>query len=100
MRGKGHGGVSDGKYRLPLSVSLPFDPFMVIENWRKRLDIGLILKVAGVGILVSAASQILAKSGRDEQSMLVIVSGIIVVLIMLVGEIEKLFSLVISVFGF
>lgn len=64
------------------------------------MDIGLILKVAGVGILVSAASQILSKSGRDEQSMLVIVSGIIVVLIMLVGEIEKLFSLVISVFGF
>ena len=64
------------------------------------MDMGLILKVAGVGILVSAASQILSKSGRDEQSMLVIVSGIIVVLIMLVGEIEKLFSLVISVFGF
>ena len=64
------------------------------------LDIGLILKVAGVGILVSAAAQILSKSGRDEQSMLVTVAGIIVVLIMLVGEIEKLFDLVISVFGF
>lgn len=64
------------------------------------MDIGLILKVAGVGILVSAAAQILSKSGRDEQSTLVTVAGIIVVLIMLVGEIEKLFSLVISVFGF
>ncbi len=64
------------------------------------LDIGLILKVAGVGILVSAATQILAKSGRDEQSMLVTVAGIIVVLIMLVGEIEKLFELVCTVFGF
>ena len=64
------------------------------------LDIGIILKVAGVGILVSAASQILSKSGRDEQSMLVIISGIIVVLVMLVGEIEKLFELVCSVFGF
>lgn len=64
------------------------------------LDIGLILKVAGVGILVSAASQILQKSGRDEQSMLVVIAGIIVVLVMLVGEIEKLFQLVISVFGF
>ncbi len=64
------------------------------------LDIGLILKVAGVGILVSAAAQILQKSGRDEQSTLVVISGIIVVLIMLVGEIEKLFELVISVFGF
>lgn len=64
------------------------------------MDIGLILKVAGVGILVSAASQILTKYGRDEQSTLVIISGIIVVLIMLIGEIEKLFELVISVFGF
>ena len=64
------------------------------------MDIGLILKVAGVGILVSAAAQILQKSGRDEQSTLVVISGIIVVLIMLVGEIEKLFELVMSVFGF
>ena len=64
------------------------------------LDIGIILKVAGVGILVSAAAQILSKSGRDEQSMLVTVAGIIVVLIMLVGEIEKLFELVCSAFGF
>lgn len=64
------------------------------------MDIGLILKVAGVGILVSAAAQILQKSGRDEQSTLVVISGIIVVLIMLVGEIEKLFQLVVSVFGF
>ena len=64
------------------------------------LDIGIILKVAGVGILVSAATQILSKSGRDEQSMLVTIAGIIVVLIMLVGEIEKLFELVCSIFGF
>lgn len=64
------------------------------------MDIGLILKVAGVGILVSVASQILSKSGRDEQSMLVTIAGIVVVLIMLVQEIDKLFELVCSVFGF
>ena len=62
------------------------------------MDIAIILKVAGVGILVSAASQILNKSGRDEQAMLVTVAGIIVVLIMLVGEIDELFMLVRSVF--
>lgn len=80
------------------------DPFVVKKKRNIRgvimLDIGLILKVAGVGILVSAAAQILQKSGRDEQSMLVVIAGIIVVLVMLVGEIEKLFQLVISVFGF
>ena len=64
------------------------------------MDIGLILKVAGVGILVSAASQILSKSGRDEQAMLVTIAGIVVVLILLIGEIEKLFDLVCSVCGF
>lgn len=64
------------------------------------MDISIILKVAGVGILVAAATQILSKSGRDEQSMLVSVAGIIVVLIMLVGEIQKLFELVRSIFGF
>ena len=64
------------------------------------LDIGIILKVAGVGILVSAAAQILSKSGRDEQSTLVTVAGIIVVLIMIIGEIEKLFEMICSVFGF
>ena len=64
------------------------------------MDIGLILKVSGVGILVSAASQILSKSGRDEQAMLVTIAGIVVVLILLIGEIEKLFDLVCSVFGF
>jgi len=64
------------------------------------IDIGIILKVAGVGILVSAAASILSKSGRDEQSTLVIIAGIVVVLVMLVGEIEKLFMLVRSVFGF
>lgn len=66
----------------------------------RQMDIGLILKVAGVGILVSVASQILSKSGRDEQSMLVTIAGIVVVLIMLVQEIDKLFELVCSVFGF
>lgn len=64
------------------------------------MDIGVILKVAGVGILVSVAAQILSKSGRDEQAMLVTIAGIVVVFLMLIDEIDKLFSLIRSVFGF
>ena len=63
------------------------------------MDIGMILKVAGVGILVSVAAQILSKSGRDEQSMLVVIAGIVVVLLMLVGEIGELLAEVRRVFG-
>ncbi len=64
------------------------------------MDIGLIIKVAGVGILVSVACQILSKSGRDEQSMLVTIAGIVVVLLLLVEEIGELFDLIATVFGF
>ncbi len=64
------------------------------------MDVSLILKIAGVGILVSITSAILNKSGRDEQAMLVTLAGIIVVMLMLVGEIGTLFETVQSVFGF
>ncbi len=58
----------------------------------------LILKVVGIGILVTVAVQILNKSGRDEQAMLVTVSGIIIVLLMLVREMGGLFDSVKSIF--
>ena len=64
------------------------------------MDISLIIKVAGVGILVSVATQILSKSGRDEQSMLVTLAGIVVVLLLLVDEIAMLFDRICAVFGF
>lgn len=64
------------------------------------MDVSLILKIAGVGILVSCASSVLSKSGRDEQANLVTVAGVIVVMLMLVGEMGKLFDTVRAVFGF
>lgn len=62
------------------------------------MDISLILKIAGVGLLVSISSAILSKSGKDEQSMMVTLAGIVVVMLMLVGEIGTLFETVRSVF--
>ena len=64
------------------------------------MDVSLILRVAGIGVLVSIVSAILNKSGRDEQAMLVGVAGIVVVMLMLVGEMGELFRSVRSVFGF
>ncbi|MBQ9780704.1 MAG: stage III sporulation protein AC [Clostridia bacterium] len=63
------------------------------------MDISLIIKVIGVGLLVSVACQILSKSGRDEQSMLVTIAGIVVVLLLLIEEIGGLFDTIRSVFG-
>ena len=64
------------------------------------MDISIILKIAGVGVLVSVASAILNKSGRDEQAMMVTVAGILVVMLMLVDQMGALFDTVQSVFGF
>lgn len=63
------------------------------------MDISLIIKVAGIGILVAVASQILGKSGRDEQATFVTIAGIIVTLMLLISEIGALFDFVRSVFG-
>ena len=62
------------------------------------MEIGLILKIAGIGILISVISSILSKSGRDEQAMLVTVAGIIVVMLMLVEEVSTLIESVRTVF--
>ena len=63
------------------------------------LDISLIMKIAGTGILVAVASQILSKTGRDEQAMFVTIAGILVALMLLVTEIRGLFDMITSVFG-
>ena len=63
------------------------------------MDISLIIKVAGIGFLVAVASQILSKSGRDEQAMFVTIAGIIVALMLLISQIRELFDMISSIFG-
>ena len=63
------------------------------------MDIGMVMKVAGVGITVAIACQILNKAGREEQAMLVSIAGIVLVLLLLVEEIGKLFDTVKGIFG-
>lgn len=64
------------------------------------MDISLILKITGVGILVSVACQVLSKSGRDEQATMLSIAGIIIVMLMIVSELDKLFTMLTRIFGF
>ena len=59
----------------------------------------LIFKIIGIGLLVSVSHQLVAKSGRDEQAMLVTLAGIVVVLLMLIGEISELLNSIRELFG-
>ena len=63
------------------------------------MDISLIIKIAGIGILVAVATQILSRSGRDEQATFVSVAGVVVVALLLLGEITGLLSTVRNAFG-
>ena len=63
------------------------------------MNIGLILKIGGIGVLVACINQILLKSGKDDIAPFVSLSGIIVILFMLIDKVDTLFKLVRSVFG-
>ena len=63
------------------------------------MDISLIMKVAGIGLIVTVVCQILNKAGRDEQATLVSLAGIVVVLLLLVGQLGTLFGTIREVFG-
>jgi stage III sporulation protein AC len=63
------------------------------------MDVSLVLKIAGAGILTAVAAQILQKSGKDEQAMFVTIAGVIIAMLLLVTKIGELFSTIRSVFG-
>lgn len=64
------------------------------------MELDLIFKIAGVGIIVSVLSILLKKADRDEYAMIVTIAGLIVVLAMIINEIAALFETIKTVFGF
>jgi stage III sporulation protein AC len=65
----------------------------------KSMNIALVLKVAGVGLVVAVAYQILQKSGRDELATYVSLAGVVIVMLLLVSEIDSLFRTIRRIFG-
>ena len=63
------------------------------------MGVELILKVAGVGMIVTVLCQIMSKSGRDEQSTMVSLAGMVVILILLAERIGELINTLKGVFG-
>ena len=64
------------------------------------MEIDVIFKIAGIGILTAVINQILKMSGKDEIATFVSLAGIIVVLFSVVGMISELFTTVKSLFSF
>ena len=62
------------------------------------MNVDLIFKVAGVGIVVAVLNMLLIRSGREEQALLTTIAGLIVVLYILTGEIGRLFNSIKQIF--
>ncbi len=63
------------------------------------MDIALILKIAGIGLIITVINQVLSKNGRDDQANLVSLAGVIIVLFMIVGKLGELITLIQNIFG-
>ena len=64
------------------------------------MDVELIFRIAAVGILVAVLGQLRSRSGREEQALMTTLAGLIVVLMLIVQEIDRLFTMMKNVFGF
>ena len=64
------------------------------------MEIDLIFKIAAIGIIVTILHQVLARSGRDEQAMMTMLAGLVVVLMMMAQKIADLFQLAKTLFRF
>ena len=62
------------------------------------MDIGLIFKIAAVGILVTILGQVLKHSGREEHAFLISLAGLIVVLSWILPYIYNLFQSIQTLF--
>lgn len=63
------------------------------------MDVELILKVAGIGMLAAVICQILSRVGRDDQANLVSLTGMILILLVLAGKVGELIAMLREVFG-
>ena len=63
------------------------------------MDIDLLIKIAGIGILVAVLNQVLTKAGREDQAMMTTLAGLVIVLTMVIKEISGLFDTVRTLFN-
>lgn len=63
------------------------------------MDVDLILKVAGVGMIITVVCQVISKAGRDEQSAMVSLAGTVIILILIAERVGELISTLRRVFG-
>lgn len=63
------------------------------------IDVLLLFKIAGVGIIVALMATILKQAGKDDQGQLVTLVGFLLVIMIVASLLGKFFGLVRTTFG-
>lgn len=63
------------------------------------VEIDLLFKLAGLGVVVAVISQVLNRAGREELGTLVTVTGLVIALFLVVNLISDLFASLKSIFS-
>ncbi|HHW60623.1 MAG TPA: stage III sporulation protein AC [Syntrophomonadaceae bacterium] len=64
------------------------------------MDVDILFRIAGIGILISILCIVLKQAQKEEQAEMLTLAGVIVVLIIVVQLMNQLFTVVRSVFNF
>ncbi len=64
-----------------------------------KMDVDLIIKVAGVGMIVAVVCLVLTRAGKEDQANLVSLAGVVLILLFLVGKVGELITALREVFG-
>lgn len=62
------------------------------------MEVGIIFRIAAVGILVAVLNQILLRAGREETAMMTTLAGLILVLFWVIEYISDLFETIRTLF--
>lgn len=63
------------------------------------MDVGILFKMAAIGIIITVICQILKKSDRDDIATLVSIVGLVIVLAVVVSMVGDLFEQIQTIFG-
>jgi stage III sporulation protein AC len=62
------------------------------------MQIDLVFRIAAVGVLVAVLNLLLTNAKRDDQAMMVVLAGLVVVMMLILREIDALFTLARTLF--
>lgn len=62
------------------------------------MGLEIVFRIAGIGMLVAVACQLLKQTGRDDIAMITALAGLAIVLMMVIGLIGDLFENIKAVF--